>query len=445
LFIQENGNRARGCGVLIANACPGINGGKYVFLKFQGPGSRSTEKIMSEVHLETPDSVTESFGFGEVPSLAPAGPDEHFAAAAATVPAVPTLGPLKAFAGTFRGKGFNTIFRPNTGTPAKLPVQVTDDNLLELNLTEETLSFSPQLGSVPNRGEVQGDAFLNGVPYLQVVTDGTTPGSPVVIHVEPGLWMIVPATQDPHEGGTLVRMASIPHGTTIMAQGGTSLLKGPVNMQTAIPAIDITPFGTGSTDVPGNQVTFPNQNIADEKTVRIPQNLSSFVTAGTITAAMLKDPATFIRNHSQHQTVTSAVKISISTQPGKPLFGGGTSNIAFLLGDAQAATPNAQAVKMDATFWIETVEYTIQVPVTKAGQPPLVIPAQATAGGAPVPSFLVAPPAPVTAPRTIKATATQIQYAQQVFLNFNGLTWPHASVATLVPSAPVPVPASAFA
>ena len=108
---------------------------------------------MSEVHLETPDSVTETFGFGEVPSLAPAGPDEQFAAAAVTAAAaaaVPSLGPLKAFAGTFRGKGFNTIFRPeSTPTPTKLPVQVTDDNLLELNLTEETLSFSPSWAACP--------------------------------------------------------------------------------------------------------------------------------------------------------------------------------------------------------------------------------------------------------------------------------------------------------
>jgi hypothetical protein len=38
----------------------------------------------------------------------------------------------------------------------------------------------------------------------------------------------------------------------------------------------------------------------------------------------------------------------------------------------------------------------------------------------------------------------QIQYSQQVLLNFNGLSWPHVSVATLVPASPVPVPASVF-
>ena len=38
----------------------------------------------------------------------------------------------------------------------------------------------------------------------------------------------------------------------------------------------------------------------------------------------------------------------------------------------------------------------------------------------------------------------QIQYSQQVLLNFNGLSWPHVSVATLVPASPLPVPASPF-
>ena len=33
----------------------------------------------------------------------------------------------------------------------------------------------------------EADAFLNGVPYLQTISDITT-GHPIGIHVEPGLW-----------------------------------------------------------------------------------------------------------------------------------------------------------------------------------------------------------------------------------------------------------------
>jgi hypothetical protein len=352
---------------------------------------------------------------------------------------VPGLGPLSAFTGTFRGSGFNTIFRPDLGSPTHLPIPVTgSDNLLELNLTQETLSFSPSLGSVPNRGEVMPDIFLNGVPYLQVISDVTVPSQPVGIHLEPGLWMAIPATTDPAEGSTVVRMASIPHGTTIEAQGTSSTVNG----KPTIAAVDITPFTIGQ---PGSKIPFPSQTASNKNTARIPQDLSSFVAAGTITQAMLTDPNTLLRNHIASQTITSTTVIVISTEPAAPLFGGGTNNMAFLLGNSSASAPNANAVKMQAVFWIETVEFTIEVPIFEPGQPPLIIPAETGAAGQPVPEFLVNPPVAIKTPRSIKVNTPQIQYSQQVFLNFNGLSWPHVSVATLVPASPLPVPASAFA
>ena len=392
--------------------------------------SMEDSHIMSDLRLEPVLSIPSGFRYGEVSSLT---------ALRAASSSVPSLGPLAAFTGTFRGNGFNCIFRPDSSqTPTKLPVPVSgSDNVLELNLTEETLSFSPSLGSVPNRGEVQGDIFLNGVPYLQTINDVTVPSQPIGIHFEPGLWMAVPATKDPAEGPTLVRMASIPHGTTIMAQGKAATVTGKPDIK----AIDITPFTTGSPTV---KTSFDSQTATKEKQARIPQDLASFIKAGTITQKILSDPTTLLRDHIAAQTITSTTVITISTKPAEPLFGGGTDNIAFLLGDKKAAKPNAQALEMDATFWIETVEFSIEVPVWAPGQPPLTIPAETGAEGQPVPEFLVTPPVAITAPRTIKVSAHQIQYAQQVFLNFGTLTWPHVSVATLVPASPIPVPASAF-
>jgi hypothetical protein len=384
---------------------------------------------MNDLRLQNALSIPAGFRFDEVSSLAEPK--------AAPTPA-PSLGPLAAFSGTFRGKGFNTIFRPDTGTPTKLPVPATDDNLLELNLTEETLSFSPSLGAVPNRGEVQADINLNGVPYLQVINDVTIAGQSTGIHFEPGLWMAVPATSDPKEGATFMRMASIPHGTTVLAQGKAVTANG----KPTFPVVSINPFATGS--APSSGSPFPSQTAAAAGTARIPQDLTSFIKAGTITQAMLNNPVSLLSTHLTGLNVTSNTAITVSTTPAPPLFGGGTGNMAFLLGDAKATSPNAQAVVMESTFWVETVEYTVQVPVHALGQPPLTIAAEGGSGGAPVPDFLINPPVAITAPRTIKATATQIQYAQKVFLNFNGLTWPHVSVATLVPAAPVAVPASAF-
>ncbi len=388
---------------------------------------------MTDIHLQTALSLPAGFRFGEASS---------FTAPRAVASAVPTLGPLAAFTGTFRGSGLNIIFRPDsTKTPTPLPKPITgSDNVLELNLTLETLSFSASLGSVPNRGSgQQADIFLNGVPYLQTISDVTVPSQPVGIHFEPGIWLAVPATTDPVEGATITRMASIPHGTTVEAQGTSS---GPKPGKPTIPAVDITPFAIGS---PGNKITFPSQTATNNDTPRIPQDLTSFIAAGTITQAMLKDPNTILRNHIASQNVISTTTISVSSQPAAPLVGGGTDNIAFLVGSAAAGGPNAQAIKMDATFWIETVQFSIQVPIFEPGQPALIIPAETGAEGQPVPEFLVNPPIAIKTPRTIKVNATQIQYSQHVFLNFAGLTWPHVSVATLVPSAPVHVPASVWA
>ena len=233
-------------------------------------------------------------------------------------------------------------------------------------------------------------------------------------------------------------MASIHHGTTVEAQGTSFTIAGPPD----IGSVDITP--TRLNVPPPNKITFPSQTAADEKTLRIPQNLAPFIAAGTITPDMLTDPNTLLRNHIKSQNITSTIVILISSDPASPLFGGGTDNIAFLMGDPTDTNPNAQAARMDAQFWIETVEYILEVPVFEPGQPPLVLRAPTGAEGQPVPKFLVDPPVPIREPRYITVRSPQIQYSQQVFLNFKGLSWPHVSVATLVPSNPIPVPLSVW-
>jgi len=357
--------------------------------------------------------------------------------------ALPSLGPLGPLAAvTFSGSGFNTIFRPdNSATPTVFPTNPVvgpADNVLELNLTTDNISFAQPLGSVPNRGSgAQGDIFFNGLPYMQTVTDVTIPSQPQPIHLEPGLWLNVGKSAHPAEGTDVVRMASIPHGTTVVAQGTVATVPhAPV-----IPSVDITPFTIGN---PASKFAFPSQKAASGNTRRIPQNLAPFITAGTITQAILDDPNSILRAHIAGQTIISTDIITIDTHPATPLFGGGTDNIAFLMGDAAAASPNANAIRMTATFWVETVEHLIHIPVIGPGHPPFVLPAFGGAAGNPMPHFTIAPPHPIPAPITIKVHSTQIQYSQTVFLNFNGLTWPHVSLATIVPAAPQSVPPSAW-
>jgi hypothetical protein len=360
----------------------------------------------------------------------------------------PPLGPLSDFVGDWVGNGFNTIFRPDsTASPTKLPNAVPpppppQDNILELNLTSETLSFSKSLGSVPNRGTgAQPDAFLNGVPYVQSINDITIHGETVAIHFEPGIWIHVPKTGIPPLGETVTRMASIPHGTTIEAQGLVDPAKpGPPT----IAAVDITPIINAT----GKPFKFPSQTATNPNTLRIPQDLGPFIARGTIIQAMLDDPNSLLRAHISKQNIINTTTIFISTAPPPPvgLFGGGTDNIAFLLGQPTLPppAPNAQATQMTAVFWIETVEEVITVPPYKVGEPPFAIKAKRSVQGQRVPTFSVTPPFDLDVLRQITVTFKQIQYTQTVLLNFAGLTWPHVSVNTLVPADDIVVPASVW-
>lgn len=390
---------------------------------------------MADTKARASISLASDFLFGEL------RPD-HKVPLPATPP--PPLGPLASFVGDFVGNGFNTIFRPNSAaTPTKLPNAITlgtpQDNVLELNLTSETLSFSKSLGSVPNRGTgTQQDAFLNGVPYVQSINDITIHGESVGIHFEPGIWIHVPATTVPPLGETVARMASIPHGTTIDAQGLVDPAKpGPPTIAT----VDITPIANAT----GKPFKFPSQTATDPNTLRIPQDLGPFITRGTITQPMLDDPNSVLRDLVNKQNIVSTTTLFISTAPPPPvgLFGGGTDNIAFLLGQAAATAPNAQTTQMTAVFWIETVQVDIEVGPLVAGQQFVVKPGQVVQGQR-VPRFSGVAPVDVPMPRKLTVTFTQIQYTQTVLLNFNGLTWPHVSVNTLVPADDIVVPASAW-
>jgi hypothetical protein len=152
------------------------------------------------------------------------------------------LGPLRGFVGEgnferrWRGTGFNLIWRPNFSK------QFGDkDFFLELNLTDETLEFRDITGTgIANRGSVQGDVALGGLGYLQTIVDRID-NSPQ--HFEPGVWANVPKTDNPNEDPTVVRMGSIPHGTTINLQG-----RGFTAPRPQFDPASITPFLIGSPD-----------------------------------------------------------------------------------------------------------------------------------------------------------------------------------------------------
>ena len=183
------------------------------------------------------------------------------------------LGPLAFLAGSWRGPGFNAIWRPDN--PQSAPLTTPPDQtkrFLELNLTSDSFDFLVIPGVVPNRGlNPQPDLSLYGLHYLQRTSDADPAPSPKVLphgysttagqalHIEPGLFMNVPAaipgTTPPGNAATIVRMGSIPHGVTVLMQGpnpGTKPTPGKPNIP------PLTPFSTPGNVYPGlSPIPFP--------------------------------------------------------------------------------------------------------------------------------------------------------------------------------------------
>ena len=92
---------------------------------------------------------------------------------------------------------------------------------------------------------------------------------------------------------------------------------------------------------------------------------------------------------------------------------------------------------MMSRFWIETVMYDVDVPTLRDSKTPCplkpIMPKDSTA---PTPEFVVFGPQTKVPSVRMKIPSTQIQYSQTVLLNFGDLSWPHVSVATLVPKNP---------
>lgn len=272
------------------------------------------------------------------------------------------LGPLAELAGSWVGGGFNVMSLPDFDLHP--PSTGPKDFRVKLNATRELLQFTPIGGAIPNRGVVtdlgvtngQPDIELFGLTYLQRISDAVSNGA---LHIEPGIWINVPATGVlPVQGPTVVRMGTIPHGDSLLAQS-TALLTvpgGPV-----IAAASTLPTGPGVT--PAYLAAFHGS------TPPLPPGMLP---------AWVVDPNQALIAAIAGQTITNTVVIVISTNPV-----GGIVNIPFVVS-------NANATRLDAIFWIETVK-----------QP----------DGS---SFM------------------QLQYTQTVILNFLGIDWPHVSVATLV-------------
>jgi hypothetical protein len=275
-----------------------------------------------------------------------------------------SLGPLADLAGSWIGRGFNLISLPdfdsNPPSTGPKPFRV------KLNSTVEILEFTPIGGAVPNRGSTgQNDISIFGLRYLQRVADLVTNEA---MHIEPGFWLSVPATTVPAGDATVVRQGTIPHGNSMLAIGrAISVGGGPL-----INPVDSTPVK--NPDVP------PALGEAYLEPLESPPLPPDFK-PGFVKNLNLALQEAILGQNIRHTEVLIISTASPAAGPATQV--GGIVNMPFDL-------PNANPTKLDAIFWIETVE-----------QPD-------------------------------GSVMMQLQYTQTVVLNFLGIDWPHISVATLV-------------
>ena len=122
------------------------------------------------------------------------------------------LGALAALAGTWKGHGFNAIWRPHH--PAN-----QQDRFLELNKTDETLVFTRINGPIPNRGLAMADIDMFGLTYMQQISESSTGAG---LHIEPVLQDALQSSLQ----GTTMKSRTFLHVATdhtiINAGGGTA-------------------------------------------------------------------------------------------------------------------------------------------------------------------------------------------------------------------------------
>jgi hypothetical protein len=348
------------------------------------------------------------------------------------------LGPLAPLVGSWRGTGFNAIWRPdNTQPPEKSAIR----RFLELNLTDDSIKFETIPGVVPNRGVAnQPDINLFGLHYLQRVSDADKPPFSTAgqaLHIEPGLFMSVPASLvnplgdpgGPQVPASIVRLASIPHGVSLLMQGpapSATPVPGAPTIPPIFPIPELPAFtppagalglGIQPTDIPapggdGLEHVVPEVNVAadvvgTQSNGPYPPNFQGFI----------NDPNSILRSAIANQTILGTITLQLSTGAVTSSIG----NIPFLglpnSGQAQnPVNPNAFVSSARATFWIEWVRLEGLHP----GNKPPVLPGGGANPLQPFPGH---------------ATFLQLQYSQLSILIFNGVLWPHINVGTLTLSA----------
>ena len=244
------------------------------------------------------------------------------------------LGPLQLLPGTWEGlpgHGWNMIALPFAGGEFNYR--------LLLNQYDETLKFNLVDKAVPNRGigredgeTVQTDQFIATLDYEQTITQtaaadqpesGQAGGADLPIHHEPGLWLHM--VNEITDGLDIARLATIPHGDSVLALGRSGMIDGPPT----IPLVNALPEGV-------------NQNVDENAYLEPYRFFRDHPFQGVFNPT---DPTALLQVALNNVEVKQTTILAVDST----LASGGIVNIPFIVRQANAA-------QMKSTFWIEELE-----------------------------------------------------------------------------------------
>lgn len=295
------------------------------------------------------------------------------------------LGDLGELTGTWMGNGFSLVSLPDpNGDPPFFR--------LKLNATKETLTFTSIGAEIPDAPDVR---FL-GLHYFQQISDASTSAA---LHLEPGIVLPIPATTNPPRQATIVRLSTIPHGTSLLAQGVAPLTchpKPPVKPPASCkeqPKIE-----------PANAIPFTlDPELGYRWDVTDPKYIEPFLSATLppgIPAGASVNPNIILVRDMENLDIRETITIKVSAAPVADIDNAGLPH-GIGSGDGLLDIPflaaNANATSFASTFWIERVSDD---------------------------------KLPDSDPKHHEHA--QLQYSQTAILDFGGLKWPHITVGTLI-------------
>ncbi|MCB2018597.1 MAG: hypothetical protein KDF54_13975 [Hydrogenophaga sp.] len=265
------------------------------------------------------------------------------------VPDDPELGPLSALPGKWvsQGRGWNMIALP-FAAPGAPPFR------LLLNQYDEELEFTLVDKAVPNRGiegapPAEKDQLVVTLDYQQSIRQVAAEDFPVsgkagapnlAIHHEPGLWLYM--TNFVEDDIDVGRLATIPHGNSVLALGTSDLLESP-DTSTLIPDISGLPVGLANQDVndPANRYLVPYKRFHDAPFKGTVAGVPGFPGFDPVA------PNGLLKLALQGVNVKRTTVLSVDTKTQT----GGISNIPFVV-------QQADAQRMVSTFWIHELRDT---------------------------------------------------------------------------------------